>query len=439
MALSKQITARELALEILEAVLEQGAYANLALNKALNQSHLSNTDKALVTELVYGTLTRKITLEWYLSSFIPDRDQLDSPVYPVLLLTLYQMLYLKKIPNRAAIHQAVDLVKKRLHSAAGGYVNAVLRKIQDQGVPDPASIKRLNKRLSVTYSLPVWLVRDLITEYGQERAEAIMASLLWRNRASIRIQNMAEKASLRDQLDARDSEISPCGLVKDHGPFAASQAFKEGLVTIQDESSQLVAPTLNLEGWERVLDACSAPGGKTTHIASYLDKGQVVALDLYDHKLALIEETAQRLGLTDRIKTQRLDARAVHKVFPPRYFDKILVDAPCSGIGLLRRKPDIRYRKNQEDLDQLQAVQLEILDSVCQTLQEGGIITYSTCTIFAKENQEVIQKFLEGHPDFEQVPLIHPKTEMMVDGCLLITPELFGTDGFFISQLRKKS
>lgn len=437
--MSKQVTARSLALEILESVLEQGAYANLALHKALQKTSLSSVDKALVTELVYGTLTRKITLEWHLSFFVEDRDKLDSPIYPVLLMTLYQMLYLEKIPNRAAIHQAVELVKKRLHPAASGYVNAILRKMESQGLQDPAKIKRLNKRLSILYSLPVWLVRDLIEEYGNERGEALMESLLWKNRASLRVQDLAEKDRLKELLEAKDSEISPCGLVKDQGQFAASQAFQEGQVTIQDESSQLVAPTLALEGWERVLDACSAPGGKTTHIATYLDQGQVTALDLYDHKLALIEENAHRLGLADRIQTKRLDAREVHKAFPKGSFDKILVDAPCSGIGLLRRKPDIRYRKSRKDLDQLQEIQLQILDSVCQTLQEGGIITYSTCTIFSKENQQVIQKFLEGHPDFEQVPLVHPKTEMMVDGCLLITPELFGTDGFFISQLRKKS
>lgn len=437
--MSKQISARSLSLDILQSVLENEAYANLALHKALQKSSLSQADNSLVTELVYGTLTRKITLEWYLSFFIEDRDQLDSPIYPTLLMTLYQMIYLDKIPNRAAIHQAVELVKKRLHPAAGGYVNAILRRIEKEGLPNPDTIKRLNKRLSVRYSLPVWLVRSLIDEYGVERGEAIMQSLLWKNRASLRVQDPSEKEDLKELLSAKDSAISPVGLVKESGQFAATQAFREGRVTIQDESSQLVAPTLGIEGWERILDACSAPGGKTTHIASYLESGQVIALDLYDHKLALIQENAERLGLSERIQTKRLDAREVHKVFPKDSFDKILVDAPCSGIGLLRRKPDIRYRKSREDLESLQEIQLQILDSVCQTLAEGGIITYSTCTIFSKENQQVIQKFLEGHPDFEQVSLVHPKTEMMVDGCLLITPELFGTDGFFISQLRKKS
>ncbi len=163
------------------------------------------------------------------------------------------------------------------------------------------------------------------------------------------------------------------------------------------------------------------PGGKTCHMASYLTSGKVIALDLYEHKLTLIEENARRLGLADKIETKGLDASRVHETFGPDTFDKILVDAPCSGIGLIRRKPDIRYNKASMDFDSLKTIQLQILDSVCQSLKIGGIITYSTCTIIAKENQEVIQEFLQNHPNFEQVTLEHPQTDIMVDGCLLIT------------------
>ncbi len=188
-----------------------------------------------------------------------------------------------------------------------------------------------------------------------------------------------------------------------------------------------------------ILDACAAPGGKTVHMASYLSSGKITALDLYDHKLALIQENAKRLGLADKIETKQLDAREVAKAFPAESFDKILVDAPCSGIGLIRRKPDIKYNKDSLDFVSLQAVQLEILSSVCQTLRKGGIMTYSTCTIFREENQEVINAFLASHPDFEQVALDHDKKDIVVDGCLLITPEQYHTDGFFIAKLRKKA
>ncbi|HFU4011679.1 TPA: 16S rRNA (cytosine(967)-C(5))-methyltransferase RsmB [Streptococcus suis] len=434
---SKKESARSLALSVLVEVFDKGAYSNIALQQALSQAELSDKDKGLVTELVYGSLSRKITLEWYLAHFIEDREKLDSWVYYLLMLSLYQLCYLDKIPNHAVVNEAVELAKRG--KGTDKFVNALLRKILATDLPNPDTIKRKNKRYSVLYSLPVWLVTRLIEEYGEERAEAIFASLLVRNKASVRVTDSSYFETLQVSLDAKPSAISPVGLVKDHGHFAGTDYFQQGLLTIQDESSQLVAPTLDLQGDEQVLDACAAPGGKTCHMASYLTSGQVTALDLYDHKLRLIEENAQRLGLADRVRTQKLDAMQVAETFGPDRFDKILVDAPCSGIGLIRRKPDIRYNKETQDFASLQAVQMQILDSVCQSLKKGGIMTYSTCTIIAKENQEVLRAFLETHPNFEQVPLHHSQKELMVDGCLLITPEQFLTDGFFIGQVKRIS
>lgn len=434
---NKHETARSLALSVLEQVFDQGAYSNIALNKALEASSLSAQDKGLATELVYGTVSRKITLEWYLSHFIEDRDRLDSWVYYLLMLSLYQLVYLDRLPAHAVVNEAVDLAKKG--RGTDRYVNALLRKISQTDLPHPATIKRKNKRLSIQYSVPVWLVQTLIAEYGEERAERIFNSLHVRNKASVRVTDGQQVARLAADLEADLSQLSPVGLVKNHGHFAGTEAFNQGLITIQDETSQLVAPTLQLEGAELVLDACAAPGGKTCHIAGQLTTGKVIALDLYDHKLALIEENASRLGLTDRIETRRLDASQVHQTFAPASFDKVVVDAPCSGIGLIRRKPDIRYNKASMDFEALQELQLKILDSVCQSLKVGGIMTYSTCTIIAKENQEVLQAFLKSHPNFEQVVLTHEQADIMVDGCLLITPEQYGTDGFFISQLRRLS
>lgn len=434
---NKYETARSLALSVLEDVFDQGAYSNIALNKALESSRLSTQDKGLATELVYGTVSRKITLEWYLAHFIEDREKLDTWVYYLLILSLYQLVYLDKLPTHAVVNEAVTLAKRG--RGADKFVNAILRKISQSTLPNPAGIKRKNKRLSVQYSVPVWLVQTLIAEYGDERAEKIFQSLHIRNKASIRVTDSQQLDRLAEELGAQYSQLSPVGLVKSHGHFAATDYFKEGLITIQDETSQLVAPTLKIQGEEQILDACAAPGGKTCHMASYLTSGKVIALDLYEHKLALIEENAQRLGLADKIETKRLDASRIHEEFGPDTFDKILVDAPCSGIGLIRRKPDIRYNKAAMDFENLKNIQLQILDSVCQSLKIGGIITYSTCTIIKKENQEVIHEFLHRHPNFEQVMLDHPKTDIMVDGCLLITPEQYQTDGFFIGQFRRKS
>jgi len=228
------------------------------------------------------------------------------------------------------------------------------------------------------------------------------------------------------------------GLVADSGNFASSEAFLTGKITIQDESSQLVAPQLELKGEEEVLDACAAPGGKSTHMAQYLTTGHITALDLYDHKLELIQQNAQRQHVSDRIITQKGDATKVFETFGAERFDRILVDAPCSGIGLIRRKPDIRYRKENSDFEALQRIQLEILDSTSKSLKKSGIMVYSTCTIFNEENFDVVHQFLESHPDFEQVEISHEKTDLITDGCIFITPEMYHTDGFFVAKFKKK-
>ena len=436
--MTKVETARNLALAVLEDVFVNQAYSNIALNKHLKGSQLSAADKGLVTEIVYGTVARKLTLEWYLSHFIEDRDKLDNWLYVLLLMSAYQLRYLDKIPNHAVVNEAVELAKFR-KKGSEKMVNAVLRRILREGWPDIATIKRKNKRDSIAYSLPVWLVSKLKEEYGEERAQAIFDSLLVRNKASIRVTDLNRKEEIKAVLEANDSPLAASGLVKEQGHFAGHDLFSEGAITIQDESSQLVAPTLDLQGHEQVLDACAAPGGKTAHMASFLTSGKVTALDLYDHKLDLIQENAERLGVADRVQTQKLDARKVHEFFEKDSFDKILVDAPCSGIGLLRRKPDIKYNKETADFTSLQEIQLEILGSVCQTLRKGGIITYSTCTIVSEENFQVVEAFLESHPEFEQVKLEHECKDILKDGCILITPELYGSDGFFISQFRKIS
>ncbi|MGV3011739.1 16S rRNA (cytosine(967)-C(5))-methyltransferase RsmB [Streptococcus thoraltensis] len=432
--------ARGGALLTLEKVFHEDAYSNIALNTLLNKRQYDDRDKSLITEIVYGTVSRKITLEWYLAHFIADRDKLEPWIYDLLMLSAYQLIYLDKLPAHAVVNDAVRIAKNRGNKkGAEKLVNAVLRRLTSETLPNIEGIKRINKRYSIKYSLPVWLIKKLIEQYGQERAEAIFESLFERNKASIRVTDASRLEEFKDNFQADYSQLSPVGLTKSSGRFASSVAFKNGDITIQDETSQLVAPTLDIQGSETILDACAAPGGKTVHMASYLTSGKITALDLYDHKLALIQENAKRLGLAARIDTRKLDARQVVDAFPAESFDKILVDAPCSGIGLIRRKPDIKYNKDLQDFASLQAIQLEILSSVCQTLRKGGIMTYSTCTIFKEENQDVIKAFLASHPDFEQVALDHDKKDIVVDGCLLITPEQYQTDGFFIAQLRKKA
>ena len=427
---------REQIVRVLEEVFEHGAYSNIALKKTLEHSQLSDKDRSFVTEVVYGTVARKITLEWYLAHVIEDRTKLDPWLYYLLMMSLYQLVYLDRIPDHAIVNEAVRIAKSRKEGSEK-FVNAILRKLLREGLPAVDTIKRKNKRYSVQYSLPVWLVKELIEEYGEERACAIFKSLYQRNKSSIRVVDLSEKEKLAQELEASASLIASSALVKDQGHFAAHSLFKEGRITIQDESSQLVAPALDLKGDEWVLDACAAPGGKTTHIASFLTTGKVTALDLYDHKLKLIQENANRLHVADKILTKKLDATRVFETFGPDAFDKVLVDAPCSGIGLIRRKPDIKYNKESVDFVSLQAIQLAILDSVCQSVRKVGIIVYSTCTIIGKENFEVVDRFLKSHPNFEQVPLDHKRKDILENNCILITPELYESDGFFISCFKR--
>ena len=431
-------TARGLALSILGEIFQDGAFSNIALKKSLGKATLSEVDKSLVTEIVYGTVSRKLTLEWYLSHLVADRDHVDPWIYHLLLMSLYQFVYLEKIPPHAVVHEAVELAKQR-KKGSEKYVNALLRKILREGLPSIDQIKRVNKRLSIRYSLPVWLVKKLMDEYGEERAIAIFESLYVRNKASVRVVDLDQKEEIKEQLQASDSLLVSTALVKENGYFAGSDYFKQGKLTIQDETSQLVAPALEVQPSDQVLDACAAPGGKTTHLASYLVDGKITALDLYDHKLQLIQENAERLGVANKIQTKKLDASKVFETFGADAFDKILVDAPCSGIGLIRRKPDIKYNKDNADFASLQAIQLEILDGVCQSVRKDGIIVYSTCTIIGEENFDVVHQFLETHPNFELVPLDHERKDILKDGCILITPELYGSDGFFISRFRRIS
>ena len=435
---NKMQTARGLALSTLGEIFQDGAFSNIALKKSLGKATLSEVDKSLVTEIVYGTVSRKLTLEWYLSHYVADRDQVDPWIYHLLLMSLYQFVYLEKVPPHAVVHEAVELAKQR-KKGSEKYVNALLRKILREGLPSIDQIKRVNKRLSIRYSLPVWLVKKLLDEYGEKRAIAIFESLYVRNKASVRVVDLDQKEEIKEQLQASDSLLVSTALVKENGYFAGSDYFKQGKLTIQDETSQLVGPALEVQPSDQVLDACAAPGGKTTHLASYLVDGKITALDLYDHKLQLIQENAERLGVADKIQTKKLDASKVFETFGADAFDKILVDAPCSGIGLIRRKPDIKYNKDNADFASLQAIQLEILDGVCQSVRKDGIIVYSTCTIIGEENFDVVDQFLETHPNFELVPLDHERKDILKDGCILITPELYGSDGFFISRFRRIS
>jgi 16S rRNA (cytosine967-C5)-methyltransferase len=440
---------REIALETLLAIEEKEAYSNLQLNKAIEENHLSARDVGLLTEIVYGTMQRRDTLDYYLTPFLAKARKLERWVRILLRLTLYQVLYLDRVPDRAAIFEAVEIAKKRGHKGTASLVNGVMRSIQRQGVPPLENIKDEVKRLAVATSHPYWLVKRWVGQYGFAETKRMCETNLLPpkqtarvNTARITVEDAMERLR-QEGMEVERGEVAAEAICAGRGNLAHTAAFREGLITIQDESSMLVARALGPKEEERVLDSCAAPGGKSTHIAELMDNtGQVISVDIHDHKVKLIEEQAKRLQLTN-ISTYVLDSRRLGERFEKESFDKILVDAPCSGFGVIRRKPDIKYTKTEEDIPSLARLQQEILRAAAPLLKRGGTLVYSTCTIDPEENERVISQFLKDHPEFAPDETMQERLPEKVqpyvrNGQLHLLPHYFGSDGFFIASLRKK-
>lgn len=447
--MTEKSNVRESVVSILEQIEKNQSYSNLLLNNVIKKNQIATKDIGLLTELTYGTLQRKMTLDYYLEPFIKNPKKLENWVKQLLRMTLYQMLYLDKIPDRAAIHEAVEIAKKRGHKGISGMVNGVLRSLQREGIREMNGIKDEVERLSIETSHPTWLVRRWTEQFGYNKAKEMCEINLTAPMQTARINTnkITREACIKrlseEGFQVEESVVVPEAIKCLKGNLAHSECFKEGLITIQDESSMLVAYALGIEQNETILDACAAPGGKSTHIAEKLEEtGQVISLDLHEHKVKLINENATRLGLKN-IETKAMDSRKVQEEFEGKTFDRILLDAPCSGLGVMRRKPDMKYTKKEEDLNRLQSIQLQLLDSVTPLLKPGGTLVYSTCTIDRSENEEVVAAFLQKHTDFEgDLSVIErmPKAiqPLMTDFQLQIFPQDFGSDGFYIASLRKK-
>jgi 16S rRNA (cytosine967-C5)-methyltransferase len=444
--MSKTKNVREVALDVLLAVEKHQSYSNILLNHVIKEHQLPPKDTALLTELTYGTIQRQYTLDYFLAPFLKKPKKLQSWVRQLLRLSLYQMVFLDKIPDRAVIHEAVEIAKRKGHRGIAGLVNGVLRSVQREGVPSLDQISDPIERISIETSHPIWLVKRWVEQFGLERTKQMCEENLIAPVQTVRTNTVQlSREQLLDQLtndgwNVKPSPIVPEGIRSLRGNLAHSQAFNEGLLTVQDESSMLVAHALKLTPGMKVLDCCAAPGGKTTHIAEMMDnEGEVWALDLHEHKVKLIEEQRNRLKLTI-IHTKCIDSRKAGDYFANETFDRVLVDAPCSGLGVLRRKPDIKYSKNEEDVQALKSVQQSILHAVAPLVKQGGILVYSTCTVDRDENDRVIEQFLQQHPEFMPEPLSLPEpVQPLVNGHQVqVFPQDFGSDGFYIACLRKK-
>lgn len=443
---------RAWALQVLLDVEERGAYANLALGSLLDKIRPVKLDRSFTTELVYGTLRTLNTLDWALAQYSrrPLAD-LAPAVRNILRLGTYQIMFMDRVPDSAAVNESVNLARKHGHAGIVKYVNGVLRNLvrgKDRlSYPDPK--EKPVESIALRYSHPHWLVRYWLNLFGYEDTVALCEANNLPAPNTVRVNTLkTDTAMLIGVLDAlgvkaqRGQYARDCLYLDGFVSLGGLPPFREGLFQIQDESSILVGQALQPKPGTRVIDVASAPGGKATHLAQLMqNQGEIIALDVHPHKIKLIEENCRRLGVKI-VRPRLLDAREITKE-TVGMADYVLVDAPCSGLGVLRRRPDARWRKDEEQIKSLAELQGQILAAVAPIVKPGGVLVYSTCTITREENLGQLEKFLDDYQAFQLESLKDLLPEeldhegTMSKGYLQILPHLHGLDGFFIARLRK--
>lgn len=438
--------AREVALLSLNACQRQGGWSDNILKKQLSQAGLDSRDGALATQLCFGVLQNQLLLDFYLSKFsnLPLK-RMEGKVVQALRLGAYQMLFLTKIPHSAAVNRSVEMTRTHCKNPrAPGMVNGILRSLERNldnlpTIPqtDPVSY------LSVLYSTPEWLVKGFLLTLGEGETAKLLAANNTRPPITAMVNTVKTTPdALMEQLKEERVEAQPhpwledCLILSKTGDLERLKAFQEGLFYIQDPASRLAVQAAGAKPGMRVLDCCAAPGGKSFAAAIAMEnQGEVISCDLHPHKKKLIQAGADRLGLS-MVKPMTADG----KVFRPEWeeaFDLVLVDAPCSGLGVIRKKPDIRY-KDPEPLAGLPEIQKAILDNAQRYVRPGGVLLYSTCTVLCRENEQVAEDFLARHPDFKGEGFTLPGAIVTSEGGMMtLWPHRHGTDGFFICKLRK--
>ena len=454
--------ARRAAFSVLTDVYRHQAYPNLALQRALARERMHSDDRALCTNIVYGTLQRQLTLDALIFPLLRRGvDGLDPQVLTILRMTVYQLCFLSKIPEYAALNEAVELAKIAVPRAKG-FVNGVLRTFVREGDCQSRIAERLEKesswdeRMSVLYSMPAWIVSMWQNEFGEDGTTRILESLNQPGFLSLRVNEMKVNRDVVLTEIHREfgseaavpSPVHPSGIRLTLGFDIERWApYREGTVSVQDEAAMLVAPLLQPRLHRRVLDMCAAPGSKTAHIAELQgDDGSIDAVDVHPHKGKLMEKGFSRLHLKS-IRTHIEDARRWADSQERREaYDAVLLDAPCSGFGVMRHRPDIRYKRTRKDVLNLVSVQRELLSEAMRLVRKGGLLVYSTCTLNPAENEDAIRYALAGNDDFEidDIRLDMPQ-EVYARAFgvgsnigLTVTPDLFGTDGFYLARLRRK-
>lgn len=437
---------REIALFILIDIFEEGAYNNIILRKTLNKhEELTSVQKAFITELVNGTLRNLINIDYVINSFSKTKTEKMKPfILNNLRIGAYQILYMDKIPVSAACNEAVILAKKRHFSTLSGFVNGVLRAI----ARGKDNIKYPSDRLeeiAVKYSYPKWLIEYWAAAMNISETEKTCAAFSKPPKLSICVNTTkTDKKNLKDKFFNEGIAVDSDTLLDNSlyiyrtNNISNSKCYKEGLFHVMDESSMLAVKILAPDEGATVVDVCSAPGGKSFAIAEYMNnKGTVYSRDIYEHKVELIKEGAERLGLTSIIPQLKDAAKADTEIKA----DYVLVDAPCSGLGLVRKKPDIKYNKVYSDIEELAKIQREILAVSASMVKNNGILVYSTCTISPKENIENVLWFCQEYgftPESIEKYLPEGITSSTADdGYIQLLPQDYDTDGFFIARMRK--
>lgn len=433
--------ARRAALTALQKWRKSSAWSDAALNAAISRLGLDSRDAALASRICYGTLQNLALIDHMLSQCC-DRSitQLEPQVLDILRISAYQIQFLDRVPNRAAVSEGVELCKTTGSGRAAGLVNAVLRRISAlngelPNLPDAGTAEYL----SVRYSHPLWLCRQWMDTHGYDFAEAALKANNADAPACLQCNQLRVDASrLLADLQTAGFAVEPHPYLPDAvvctgGDLASSQPFADGWFYVQDAAAKTAVLIADPQPGMRLLDACAAPGGKSFAAAIQMhDQGEIISCDIHENKLRRLRAGAERMGLTS-IRTQTMDARRPE--FAPDSFDMVLADVPCSGLGVIRKKPEIRY-KNPEELAQLPSVQLDILDGLAPLVKSGGVLLYSTCTVQRAENEGVIEAFLASHTAFTLEPIDLPWLKAPC-GMHTFWPHIDGTDGFFVAKLRK--
>jgi 16S rRNA (cytosine967-C5)-methyltransferase len=442
--------ARALAWEILRRVEEEGAYADVLLGHALSSSGLATRDQALVTRLVYGTLAWQGYLDHVIAAFSRRPPHaLDAPIRSVLRLALFQTCLLSKIPDFAAVNTAVQLAKRFHGGAAAGLVNAVLRRAtaEWQHVPLPSLQDDPIGHLATRWSHPAWLVQRWLAQYGFDETEALLRANNEPAPTVLRVNRIKTEpgqllARLREGgCTAHPTRYAPTGVHLEHGGTPDRlPGYRDGSFSVQGEASQLVGLLTAPRPGDRVLDACAAPGGKTTHLAELMEnRGALIALDANPRGIERVDRVTRRLGVSI-VRTAVADAAMWQS--PADGFDCVLVDAPCSGLGTLRQHPELRWRRTAEDIAGRASLQQRLLLHLAGAVRPGGTLVYATCTLTAEENDAVLGALLRTRPDFSRSdprPLLPPPARALVDadGILRTFPHRHGLDGFFAARLKR--